>query len=249
MITYNGVDLSDYLIVNEIMRPIMPSQSLYTKEIYGRRGVYFFDKQDEPLEIPVDVTIKEASWQSYRSLVKEIAGILNVSEPKETIFSDEPDRYVEGIVQGATELEDVLYAGQGTITFFCPDPYYYAIEDEVFTHAGEGTRDFTREKGNTESFPLIEIQGSNSGGIITLETDNTKIEFDGELAEGEILVFDSDFITAYIEQADGERRSAINDIDTIDFPYFSVGANQVSVTTTGSATINEFTIYCRSCWK
>ena len=249
MINFNQVDLTDYLIVNDIFRPIMPSQSLYTKEVYGRRGVYYFDKQDEPLEIPVEVTIIEDSWKSYRELVRELAGVLSVNEPKRIIFADEPDRYVEGIVDGSTELDDVLYAGQGTITFFCPDPYYYAIEDEVFTHSGEGTENFTREKGNTESFPLIEIEGTNDGGIITLESDSTKIEFDGELREGETLVFDSDLITAYIEQADGDTRSANNDLNTMDFPYFQVGANQVSVTTSGNANVNEFTIYARSCWK
>lgn len=245
---YDGFDFSPYLIVNDIRRPILPPQSLTYKTVFGRDGAYFFRKQHEPIVIPVDVTIYEKNVSDYREKIRFLSGKLNKSKPKPLIFSDEPDRYIEGIIQDTTELEEVLTVGQGTLHFFCPDPYYYAIEDEVFTFHSEGSHDFSREKGNTESLPIIEIEGSNSGGIITLKSDDTTINFDGDLFEGEILVFDSKLVTSYIVQTNGVKKSANNDIDTMDFPFLRVGANNIQVITEGNASVNEIRIYCLSRW-
>ena len=99
-----------------------------------------------------------------------------------------------------------------------------------------------------ESFPIIEIEGSNSIGEIIIETENTSVTFDGDLASGEVLTFDSKLITAYVVQADGTKRSANNDLDTMDFPLLNVGANHIDVSTTGNATVSEIRIYAKSMW-
>ncbi|WP_373896386.1 distal tail protein Dit [Virgibacillus sp. CBA3643] len=248
MLKYDGFDLSNYLLVEDIGRPLLPPQTLETMSIYGRRGAYFLENQDDPITIPVDVTIYEQQGMTYRELTRFLAEKLNKSEPKQLIFEDEPNLYIDGILDGSTELETTVRVGQGTLNFYCPDPSYYAIEDEILTYNGTGDYNFTREKGNTESYPLIEIEGENSNGTITIATDNTEINFEGDLSSGEVLVFDSDLITSYILQTDGEQRSANNDIDTMDFPIFQVGANNINISASG-ATVNDIRIYLRSRWK
>lgn len=248
MMNYDNFDFSPYLIVNDIGRPLLPPQRLFTKEMQGKHGAYFFDKEHGPIILPVSVTIHEDLDMSYMEMKRFIAGNLNKKEPKRLIFEDEPDRYIEGIIQDETEINDLLEAGSTVLNFFCPDPFYYAIDDEVFSYNNAGTFNFSRSKGNEESEPLIEIEGTNNGGIITLATDNTEINFDGVLRSGEILVFDSSFITSYVEQTDGVIRSANDDIDTMDFPIFPVGANKLIVSVQGKANVTAVRIYAKSRW-
>lgn len=248
MLNYDDFDLSPYLTVNEIGRPILPPQNVVTKSITGRAGAYFIRKDHEPIEIPVEITVNEKEIPDYRKRIRFLSEKLNKDEPKRIIFSDEPDIYIKGILTGDTPLDEVLTAGQGEIVFLCPDPFYYEIEDEVFTFAEEGEHNFTREKGNTESLPIIEIEGTNETGIITIETDHTEINFDGVLKHGEVLTFDSDLITSYIVQNDGTKRSGNNDIDTMNFPFLLVGANRIKVTTSGGAKVDRINIYSRSRW-
>lgn len=245
---YDGFDFSPYLDISDIGRPLLPPQEVLSKTIIGKDGAYFLDKRHEPIEIPVEVSFHEDLDMTYREKTRFIAGQLNKREPKRLIFDDEPNVYIEGIIMDTTEIENLIKAGETTLNFYCPDPYYYEVEDEVFTYNSPGAYDFTRVKGNTESYPILEIEGGNSVGEITIDTDNTKITFDGKLASGEILVLDSKLITAYIIQADGTKRSANNDIDTMDFPLLVVGANHIDLSVSGDASILEFRIYANSMW-
>jgi len=247
-VLYDGFDLSPYLDISDIGRPLLPPQEVISKTIIGKDGAYFLDKRHEPIEIPVEVSFHEDLDMTYREKTRFIAGQLNKKEPKWLIFDDEPNVYIEGIVRDSTDIENLIKAGEATLNFYCPDPYYYEIEDEVFTYNSPGGYDFTRVKGNTESYPILEIKGVNYFGNIIIETDNTKITFNGNLISGEILVFDSKLITAYIVQTDGTKRSANNDIDTMDFPILVVGANHIDISVSGDASIQELRIYANSRW-
>lgn len=247
MINYDGFDLSNYLLVEDIGRPIMPPQELVTKSIYGRRGAYYLDKQDEPITIPVDVTIYEQPNMTYRQFTRFLASKLYKNEPKQLIFDDEPNVFIDAIIQGDTDLENMIEAGSGTLEFYCPDPSYYELNDEIF-NLTVGKNEVVREKGNTDSFPLIEIEGTNNGGIITISTDATEINFDGDLNDGDVLTLDSDLITSYIDRNDSERVSANNDVDTMDFPVLAVGLNHIEISTEGNATVNSVRITARSRW-
>ncbi len=248
MLTFKGRDLSAYLTVNNIGRPILAPKILYTKEIYGRPGAFFFEKRDGPILLPVEITLHEKDHQSYRSLVRELAALLDADQPEPIIFSDEPDKYIEGILTDESVLDEIATVGQGEIQFFCPDPYWYAVEDDVMSWSEPGTYTLDR-KGTADSFPKIEIQGTNNGGSIQIVTDNADITFTGELAAGETLVLDSKFITAYIIKSDGTQESALNDIDNIDMPVLVPGANRLSISVEGNATVTQFKVTARSCWK
>ena len=248
MLNYNGHDLSNLLIVNSIGRPILPPQILSTKEIYGRPGAFFFEKRHGPVVIPVGVTLNAKGHTQYRALVRQLAVYLDVEEPKPMIFSDESDKYISGILQDESALEEIATTGQGELQFYCPDPFWYALEDDVMSWNGPGTYVLDR-KGTANSEPLIEIKGANNGGKITLQTDNTTINFTGILSSGETLVLDSALITAYIIKNDGSQVSAIHDIDTIIMPILVPGANQLTISVSGGASVTQFKVTARSRWK
>lgn len=251
MITFNGTDLSPYLEVNDIKRPILPDQELTTLSIPGRQGTFLFYKQKGALIIPVDVTIKGKTRADLRQKIRDVADILDTDEEltAQTIFHDEPDKYVMAAVDGATELNEIYKTGQGTLNFYCPDPYYYALSDDVFVYSEPGIYTFTR-KGTAPSYPLIEIQGTNSGGAITISSNNVNtMKFDGDLATGEKLVLNSDLITGYVEKTTGERVSIMDKLDNLDFPVLKKGENNLSVTVENGATVTSVNIKCNSRWK
>jgi predicted phage tail component-like protein len=245
---YDNFNFSPYLIIQDIGRPLLPPRRITDKSIFGKSGSYFFGVQHEPIEIPVKVSFYEDIQLTYREKTRLIAGRLNKTEPKQLIFEDEPNVYINGIIRDSTDIDNLIRAGTSVLRFYCPDPFYYEIVDEVFTFNEVGTYDIEREKGNIESLPTIEIRGVNHGGEIIIETDTTKITFNGLLDEGEVLVFDSKFITSYIIETNGERRSGNNDIDTMIFPYLIVGPNRLKVSTNGNAVVNEIKVYANSRW-
>ena len=251
MMNYDGFDFSPYLIVTDIKRPILPPQRISSMSIFGRDGAYFFRKQHDAVVITVSIIVKtdfDEGFKSFRERIRFLAQKLNKDEPKPIIFFDEDDRFINGIITDETDLDEVLTMGQGDISFYCPDPFYYAVEDEVFTFLSDGSHDFTRQKGNIESYPKIEIQGLNDSGNIEIVTDNTTINYSGKLNSGEILVLDSDLITASVIQTDGSIRSAISDIDNLEFPVLSMGANNITVNVSGGASIEEIKVSARSRW-
>ena len=61
---------------------------------------------------------------------------------KQLVLDDVPDRYFMARLNAAVECERLLRSsGSFDLTFFCPDPFGYAIEDETFsiTEAGNST--------------------------------------------------------------------------------------------------------------
>lgn len=251
MITFNGTDLSPYLIVNDIKRPILPDQELTTLSIPGRQGAFLFYKQKGALIIQVDVTIKAKDRAELREKIRTIADILDTDDELtgQLIFADEPDKYVMAAIEGSTDLNEIYKTGQGTLTFYAPDPYYYALSDDVFIYTTPGSYTFTR-KGTAPSYPLIEIQGTNSGGVITISSNDVNtIKFDGDLKTGEKLFLDSNLITAYIEKTTGEKVSVMDKLDNLDFPVLKKGENTVTVSVENGATVTSVNIKCNSRWK
>ncbi|TES53682.1 phage tail protein [Halalkalibacterium halodurans] len=249
MFIYDGFDFSPYLTVNSIKRPLLPPQELSTMSIYGRHGDFFFRKQHGAVTLVVSVTIRDQTVDGYRNRIRELAGHLNKSEPKPLIFKDESDKFVRALMTDESDLEELVMMGQGELSFYCPDPYFYAIEDEVFTFSGAGSYDFSREKGTTESFPLIEIRGEiGSTGEVTIETDDTRLTFNGLLSRGDILTLDSHYLTAYIQKPDGSQVSAINELDRMDFPVLKTGVNHMAIRATGEADVHEVQMMSRSRW-
>jgi len=49
-------------------------------------------------------------------------------------------------------------AGVFELSFYCPDPFAYALEDEVFTIMTTGQSAVTRSLGNIESRPVYYLK-------------------------------------------------------------------------------------------
>lgn len=247
MLNFNGNDLSNDIRVTDVVRPILPPSLLTTSKIVGRPGELLHYKQHGSYTIPVSFIIIESKNDSLRNKVRELADKLDTDLPAPLIFSDEPDKYIDAIVSEGTDLAEIVSIGKGTINFYCPDPYWYAIEDDIIESNTSGIIEFVR-KGTAESFPLIEIKGTNNGSI-TIENEDTKMTYTGKLGEGETLCLDTKYITAYIIDSSGNTRSVVDELDNLDFPVLKKGKNFLGIISNGGTTITSIKITCRSRWK
>ena len=175
--------------------------------------------------------------------------------PPELWFADDvPDRYFMARLNAAVECERLLRSsGSFDLTFFCPDPFGYAIEDETFSITEAGNSTVTRLIGNMESNPIYRIEGvvtSGAGNSISITTNGQELKIvNAALAAGETLVVDTDRMTAYVEDADGMiLRNALPYLEELNFPTLAVGSNTVSVTA-ANATFTGLEIQARSRWR
>ena len=206
----------------------------FTTTVPGKYGVTDFGADFDYREIVVSCSIfPRHSFSALVSTLDDIAAWLD------------PVGGLKQLVLGSS--------GSFDLTFFCPDPFGYAIEDETFSIAEEGNSTITRLIGNMESNPIYRIEGvitSGAGNSISITTNGQELKIvNATLASGETLVVDTDRMTAYVEDADGIiLRNALPYLEELNFPTLAVGSNTVSVTA-ANATFTGLEIQARSRWR
>lgn len=247
MIKYDGKELPAGVKVLDIQRPLLPPQELNMLSIERKHGSFFYSKRSSNLVIDLEIMVTGSDRAELRENLRGFAEYINAEEPKSLIFLDEPDKYVEAILDGDSTIDNFYRLGKGTISMVVPDPYYYAVDDDTFQFTNTTTNRFTR-KGNTESFPTIEIRGTSSGGSFTVITDNNRITYTGDLNAGDKLVIDSGLLTASIVTVSGKVESAIPYLDKLDFPVLNKGANSIKVEVKDGAVLENYHVSCNSRW-
>lgn len=129
---FNGYKLTDYVDhIMDIRRDILPPQSLVTQEVPGRRGTYLFRKKHGPRSSEVDIMLTDESFESLRRRIDTLAAILNTEDVAELTFSDEGGKKRYAILDGETSLDEIVYTGQATLSFYQPDPVKFGEEKTI----------------------------------------------------------------------------------------------------------------------
>lgn len=166
----------------------------------------------------------------------------------------EPGRvYYARLQSGVTFERVVRLAATFGLTFFCPDPFGYAAEDEVFSITAEGNHVVNRTLGNLYSNPVYRLKGilaSGAGRYISIITNGVELKIaDATLSGNETLVVDTAKMTAWVEDADGNTlRNALPYISELNFPTLDAGLNTVEVAVS-NATFTELKIQAKSRWR
>ena len=185
--------------------------------------------------------------------IDEINGWLNPYRGvKPLIFDEYPDRYFMARLNTEISMERVSRtAGTFSLKFICPDPFGYAVEDEVFSIAAVGKTTVNRQKGNLISEPIFELKAvmDNTSSYVDIEVNGELVRVKGKLAEGETFVLDTSRLTAKVMDSNtGETlRNGLSQLDELVFPELNLGGNEVLVSVSGAA-FTELTIQGRSRW-
>ena len=166
----------------------------------------------------------------------------------------EPGRvYYARLQSGITFERVVRLAAAFDLAFFCPDPFGYAAEDEIFTITEAGSHTVRRRLGNLYSNPVYRLKGvlaSGAGRYISIATNGAELRIaNAVLSASEILVVDTAKMTAWVEDAEGNTlRNALPYISELNFPTLDAGLNTVEVVVS-NATFTELEIQAKSRWR
>ena len=160
-VTFNGVKLSKYIRVTEVIRPIGNNRELTLSENLSiganvtktRRGV-------KEHIIKFDIESKDA--KEREELKHALAGIFDVENPVKITYSDEPDKYYLGIPYGDVTIERVTrWFNRSEIKIIIPDGVAHSSVYRTFntstTSNGKITIALTNN-GTVEAFPIIHIK-------------------------------------------------------------------------------------------
>ncbi len=161
--------------------------------------------------------------------------------------------YYARLRDGVTFERVAVLAATFDLTFFCPDPFSYAVEDEVFSIMETGSHTMTRAKGNIESNPVYRLKADLSSGSnrsVTISTNGTELKItNAVLTSSEVLVIDSAKMTAWVEDEHGNMlRNALPYIADLNFPVLNAGNNTISVSVFNAA-FTELEIQAKSRWR
>ncbi|WP_279053651.1 distal tail protein Dit, partial [Eisenbergiella tayi] len=183
--------------------PMLPAFRNNTESIPGRSGILDFGMEYSERIIPVECSVfPEQDFSALVHRIDEINGWLNPYRGVQPLIFDEyPDRYFMARLNTEISMERVSRtAGTFSLEFICPDPFGYAVEDEVFSIAAVGKTTVNRQKGNLISEPIFELKAvmDSTSSYVDIEVNGELVRVKGKLAEGETFVLDTSKLTAKV---------------------------------------------------
>lgn len=124
-IIFRGIKKDYIMVLRGRKRPPWAPIQRNILTIPGVAGGYLPNTEVGPRQLEVPVLIEANNFSTLQKLKEDLAAWLVTDEPQELIFDDEPDRIYYAVVDGSLDLDELVYFGQGNITFICPDPYKY----------------------------------------------------------------------------------------------------------------------------
>lgn len=234
----------------------VPELRNQTIEIAGKNGLLDLgcSLSERVIEISCFIPPKK-TWEDFLECKDSIISWLNPEKGLCALTLDtEPGRvYYARLQSGVSFEKSVRRTAAFNLTFFCPDPFGYAAEDEIFEITGTGTSTVTRVLGNAESEPLYEIRGvigNGSTSYISITTNGEELKIAGaSLTAEEVFVVDAGKMTAYVMDEDGNvLRNGLPYIDELNFPSLEAEDNSVTVESS-NATFTSLTIQAKSRWR
>lgn len=221
-----------------------------TDMVAGRNGVVDFGQTLGERKIEISCFIPPGnSEKSLLSLKDDIVSWLNPEKGLcELILDNQPGRkYYARLEDGVSFERLVRTTGIFDLVFFCPDPFAYAVEDEVFKISG--SQNVHRKNGNVSSHPIFEIKGelATKEDTISVSVNGEKFTVQGPLKKSETFVVNTDNMTAQIVSSGGEIKNGLGHLVQLVFPYLKTGDNMITVGTDGGS-LSMITLHAKSRW-
>lgn len=122
-IKFNGVAMPSFLKVRTVDFPVFAEPSVSIIRKAGGVGGIYSGTSLGAKKIKVKIMVKPRnSSDTVASMARELAGWLmgNMWKPSELNFSDDPNIFYDAVVDNTVDLTDLLFAGEGEISFIVP---------------------------------------------------------------------------------------------------------------------------------
>lgn len=219
--TFDGISSSGLLIDNKVIHSVLPPVRARLLQVPGRPGAFDFGAGLGAREIEVEVTIVGSSQADLRTKVRRIAEWLYHEELKPLVFADEPDKTYYARCDGATDLDEIVNVGRGSIKFVCPDPLAYGTAmSQVIT----GNPNVVN-LGTYQAFPKITATFSVSAPYFKVMNGTKSVLVNRSFAAGDVLVLDHQ---KNLVTVNGSRVMASLDLSS-EFFALETGSNGLTV--------------------
>jgi len=166
-VMYNGMELSKYLYVvaDGFDRSVIGDRTNTTVKVGHAVGETFLDTTKGMRRITMPFYINK----DIPDALEKIAQIVNVEEPKQLIFGDEPDWYYSAIVDGTLSFTRLEREGSGTITWLVPDMYKHAVNSTTYSNNGVNKNQILFNNNSNASTPVtITAKMKSDNGFLGL---------------------------------------------------------------------------------
>ena len=192
---FNNVELPDFVKVTGRSISVLPPVSTQSSSVPNRIGQVFNRSILEPREYTFDIKVllndKELDEQAD-ILQKWLIG--NEFKPSKLMFKERPDRYINAVITGNTDLTDLFFLGEGQITFRADNPLWYKENTQTTSGTGSVTVSYS---GTVTTSPVIEI---------TLEKNCKRVEVVNSAVSNKVISLSADFKTGQKLVIDCNRR-------------------------------------------
>lgn len=222
--------------------PNLPGLDNHAVESPGRDGSFYATSSLAEAEFTFATLLEAPSPAAVLGLADELTAACDPRNgPRPLAINVAPGWRWGAILGGPLEWERVLWTPglrcqlAAAVTFICHDPHGYAVPDETWERTTPGGLSVTRRKGNTASFPTIEIRGSLSASqTVTITVSGTSVQVRGPLTATQVLRLDYQAMDFGIWQGTTKVASVAARMNNFTRLQLPAGQTMVSVATTGA---------------
>lgn len=199
IMTFNGVEMSQYFRITDIIRPIGNKRTVST-DTSPFLGVNIQEIKIGAKEHKIKFDIKGKSEIELEQLKHDLAGVFNVDKPVKITYADEPDKYYLGLPVDDISHDNITrWFQRSEITILIPDGVAHSVTDARFeepTWNGNKMTFKINNEGNVDAYPIITIKHNSENGYVGLVSQNgafelgSKEEADSEEYKKSEILFD-----------------------------------------------------------
>lgn len=125
VVSFDGHDLSPWLLVTDVARKVAPSRTLNQVVVPGMDGCLLSSVSLDPLEITVRACVTRKAMADVSEARRALAAALSSRAPAPLYLPDEPLTYLMAVYKGGAQPDRLMQCPDVELAFLCPDPVAY----------------------------------------------------------------------------------------------------------------------------
>lgn len=180
--TFNGVDMSRFFRITDIIRPIGNTRSVSTDNA-PLLGVNIQQVKRGEKVHTIKFDMKTSNAMEMEQLKHELAGVLDVTEPVRIVYGDEPDKYYMGLpVDDVTPDNLARWFQRSELTLLIPDGVAHSSTYREFNSNTDATINSEKmlftltNNGTAPAYPIVTVKHNAENGYIGLVNQQSAFE-------------------------------------------------------------------------
>lgn len=161
---FNGVELSRWVLVDDIKRPVQPKRRLTTTLAPGQQVPYMSVEGYEPYTITLHARLRKHALADIPACRNALSAALIVDEPKRLLLPDDVTRSYLAMYQGDDAITISESKTELTLSFLIVDPIAYGATHELAIT--DGDKHEIVVGGTQPTYPRFSIDASHASGTV-----------------------------------------------------------------------------------